>query len=295
MTRTASVSVCPPRNLHISVSCPTSPNGGLRERVEQKFFVTPGRVGMALALLRRTCRPDPIYPRGRVNSLYFDTVDLDQHQRSLSGELLKDKVRIRWYGEDHDPHRSHANGIEDTVRVWLELKSRRGFAATKQRLSLLVDSSVLVSDALPRGIVPLGVLAATMAEFGFYAPFRLRPVVTISYHRYRFVEPRSGFRISIDSRIRSSLVIPDVGCGERGLELPGAVVEVKGPLFELPSALRPIADIGSTWTRYSKCSSSLDAHAADRGSVSRSWPSGMMEPAPGALARVNRKPQRERS
>jgi hypothetical protein len=273
------------------------------ERVEQKFFIRPDRGLLALALLRRTCRCDPVHPEDQVNSLYFDTLDLDQHQRSDSGDFAKDKVRIRWYGPQRDPHRAGsssssgaANETIDSrgdsasdgegVSVWLELKSRRGFASTKQRLELAVLAEALACDALACGIVSPAILTATVAGFGFFPPGRLRPVVAISYRRHRFVEPRSGFRVSMDSRIRSSLVLPGMGIGERGLELPGAVVEVKGPFFDVPAALRPLVEIGSSWTRYSKYSSSIDAHAAARGTVSRLWPPGTMEREPGILAPV---------
>ena len=101
-------------------------------------------------------------------------------------------------------------------------------------------------------------LARATAGFGFFTYAPLRPVIVISYWRYRFVEPETGLRISIDSHIRSSMVMPGVGRGERGLELPGAVVEVKGTRFDVPRSLRAIAEIGSSWTRYSKYSSSLD-------------------------------------
>jgi hypothetical protein len=225
-----------------------------------------------------------------VNSLYFDTPDLDQHQRSDSGEYAKDKIRIRWYGEEYDPHRiavAVGSGDHD-VQVWLELKSRRGFASTKQRLPLDVPAAALEYSALTHGIVPATTLVRTMAGFGFFARGPLRPVIAVSYRRYRFVEPRTGFRISIDSHIRSSMVMPGIGRGERALELPGAVVEVKGPIFDVPPALRQIAEIGSSWTRYSKYSSSLNGHAAARGSVSRLWPSGVMDGDPGILNRVGR-------
>jgi hypothetical protein len=302
-----------PANLHICVTSPAYTAAPLRERVEQKFFITPDRTTMALALLRRTCRPDPEHPLGRVNSLYFDTPDLEEHARSDAGDSAKDKIRIRWYGDEFDPHSAngaHARGsagapaaavcapismgeteahavpaaADETVRIWLERKTRRGFASTKQRLSLDVPSSALAFAALGRGIVPPAVLLDTMASFGFFPRGRLCPVIAISYWRYRFLEPCTGFRISIDSRIRSSLVMLGVGQGERGLELPGAVVEVKGPVFDLPPTLRVLSDIGSSWTRYSKYSSSLDSHAATLGSVSRLWPAGMTEREPGMLA-----------
>ena len=235
------------------------------KRVEQKYFVAPTKMGLALALLRRTCRWDGEYPEEQINSLYFDTVDLDQHQRSLAGEFAKDKVRIRWYGAwpDGAAPGSPAGADPDVaalVPVWVELKSRRGFSSTKQRRPLQVAAEALAPAGLTRGIVPVTALGQTMAEFGFFSPGRLVPVVAVSYWRRRFVEPRTGFRVALDSRIRSTMVMPGVGRGERGLELPGAVIEVKGPTMDLPLCLRQAADLGSSWTRYSKYSSSLEAH-----------------------------------
>ncbi len=235
------------------------------ERLEQKYFVPPARMSLAMALLRRTCRWDGDYPQEQINSLYFDTRDLEQHQRSLAGEFAKDKIRIRWYG----------TGVEEeTVPVWLEIKSRRGFVSTKQRVRAEVEASALVFRALSRGIVPLTDLNQTMAGFGFFSPKLLQPVIAISYWRERFVEPRTGLRVALDSRIRSSAVMPGIGRGERDLELSGAVIEVKGPSVDLPHCLRQVAELGSSWTRYSKYSSSLEAHAGELGSVSRLWPSG---------------------
>jgi hypothetical protein len=299
-----------PPNLHICVTSRASTAAPLRERVEQKFFITPDRITAALALLRRISRPDPEYPVGQVNSLYFDTFDLEEHARSDAGDSAKDKIRIRWYGDELDPHST--SGVKAApvpaglstdetgaaaepaapgtpVSVWLERKTRQGFASTKQRISLDVPSSALAFAALGRGIVPPAVLLDTMASFGFFPRGPLCPVIAISYWRHRFVEPSTGFRMSIDSRIRSSLVMLGIGRGERGLELPGAVVEVKGAVFDLPPALRVLGDIGSSWTRYSKYSSSLDGHAATLGSVSRLWPAGMMESQPGMLARVGKR------
>lgn len=255
------------------------------ERVEQKFFIAPTRMSMALALVRRTCRWDDEYPEEQINSLYFDTADLDQHERSLAGEFAKDKIRIRWYEADPDAPRSDAvvspacSQVE-TVPVWLELKSRRGFVSTKQRTRLEVPVDALAFEALRRGIVPPNTLSGTVAGFGFLSPKRLQSVIVVSYRRCRFTEPRTGFRVAFDSRIRSSMVMPGIGRGERDLELPGAVIEVKGPSGDLPYCLRAIAEIGSSWTRYSKYSSSLEAHGAEPGSVSRLWPSGTVHAEP---------------
>lgn len=139
-----------------------------------------------------------------------------------------------------------------------------------------VEGSALALATLVRGIVPYTTLTLTLANFGFFSVERLHPVTAISYWRYRFVEPRSGFRVSLDSRIRSSMIMPGIGKGERGLELPGALIEVKGPSYDLPARLREVAQVGSSWTRYSKYSSCLQAHMSDMGSAARLWPSGTM-------------------
>lgn len=254
-------------------------------RMEQKYFVTPARAGQALALLRRTCRWDGVFPQEQINSLYFDTADLDQHERSLAGEYAKDKVRIRWYGAANPgAATSGAGGCGagegGAAPVWLELKSRRGFASFKQRRTMDVPGETLAFEALSRGIVPATMLVQTMAEFGFFSPKRLQPVVVISYWRQRFVEPRTGLHVAFDSHIRSTMIMPGIGRRERDLELPGSVIEVKGPSAELPSCLRTAGGLGSSWTRYSKYSSSLEAHMADAGSVSRLWPSGTMQAGP---------------
>lgn len=237
------------------------------ERVEQKFYTAPGDMVLALALVRRTCRRDGDYPEEQINSLYFDTPGLEQHEKSQAGEYAKAKVRIRWYGTE--------TAVE--TPVWLELKERRGFVSTKQRWRTEVPEDALEPDVLGAGIVSNALLTRTMAGFGFFARERLCPVVVISYRRERFVEPRTGYRVAFDSHVRSTMVMPGIGRGERGLELPGAVIEVKGPAFILPGPLRRLADLGSSWTRFSKYSASLDAHASALGSVSRLWPSGRMQ------------------
>ena len=104
----------------------------LTQRFERKFFVLHKNVDFAYTLLRHICRPDGEYAEGQVNSLYFDTPDLDQYTRSESGEYQKDKFRIRWYGKIKNP--------QEVVNVFLELKSRKGFTSSKQRQRFQVSA-----------------------------------------------------------------------------------------------------------------------------------------------------------
>jgi len=237
-------------------------------RVERKFFVVPRNVGFAYALLRQFCRPDAEYPAEQINSLYFDTDDLEQYLRSSSGDFRKNKVRIRWYHSLED--------YPDTVPVFVELKSRQGFVSYKQRKRLVVPVEQLGYAQFSAGIVAKTTLMDTIASFGHYLEMPVRPIIVICYWRYRFTEMLTGVRVSLDCNIHSSLVTRELGHGERGLRLPGGVIEVKGPGMELPVTLRRIRLLDTDWSRFSKYSSCLDTHLAQPGTVARLWPSGRM-------------------
>ena len=238
----------------------------LPERFERKYYLSPWGFGQAYGLLRQICLPARQYPSERINSLYFDTVDLDQHARSDSGDYCKDKVRIRWYGEDED--------LSGMQTVFLELKSRRGFASTKQRLMLQTAAESLTASNLGRGILPRTLVMDTLAKFGFFPPSMLFPVVKISYWRYRFDEITTEQRISLDCHIRSTMILLEPGNGEKNLELPGSVLEIKGQAAELPFALCHARMLDTDWTRFSKYSACIDAHTEMPGTVGRMSPSG---------------------
>jgi hypothetical protein len=238
----------------------------LPTRFECKYYLVLEKVGLAYGLLRHICYTDRDYPSEQINSLYFDTTDLDQYERSSSGDFRKDKVRIRWYGEDKD--------INEMQTIFIELKSRRGFAGTKQRLKLMLPAEDLAPDNLTKGIVPRTTLMDTLARFGYFVPDMLQPVVKISYWRYRFNEIMTGRRVSLDCNIRSTMIIPGPGNGEKELEFPGGIIEIKGQTMELPATLKQTGMLNTDWSRFSKYSACIDAHTEKPGTVGRLSPSG---------------------
>ena len=235
-------------------------------RFERKFSIIPRNIGFALAFLRQVCRPDREYPKDRVNSLYFDSADLDEYIRSASGEFRKNKVRIRWYGT--------ISGSEGMIPVYLELKSREGFASSKQREKFTVPSENLLPDHLGRGIIDKTTLNNTLAKFGHFTEAPLRPVIVISYQRYRFQEIQTGIRVSYDYDISASMIAPELRRFESRISLPSAVIEVKGPSIELPVTLRRMKFLDTDWSRFSKYGYCIDAFLSDPGSVARFSPSG---------------------
>lgn len=235
-------------------------------RFERKFSILPRNIGFALAFLKQACRPDREYPKDIVNSLYFDSADLDEYIRSASGEFRKNKVRIRWYGTI-----SKSDGM---IPVYLELKSREGFASSKQREKLTVPSENLLPDRLGRGIVDKTTLNNTLAKFGYFTESPLRPVIVISYLRYRFQEIQSGVRVSFDYDISATMIAPELRRFESRISLPSAVIEVKGPSIELPVTLRRMKFLDTDWSRFSKYGYCIDAFLSDPGTVARFSPSG---------------------
>lgn len=235
-------------------------------RFERKFFILPKNIALAYATLREICRADSEYPEGQVNSLYFDTPDLEQYFRSDSGDFIKEKVRIRWYDQP-------GKGQQE-VPVFLELKSRQGFASSKQRRRLMVPTRHLEPSRLGAGIIDKTTLINTLAEFGHFPPRPLQPIILICYQRYRFNEIMTGTRVSFDYNVVSSVVASALGYRERELRLEGGVIEVKGPSLELPVMLRRIKLLDADWSRFSKYGQCLESHISQPGSVARMWPSG---------------------
>lgn len=241
---------------------------GPPERFERKFVIIPEKTGLVLALLRHLCLPDRQFPKDRVFSLYFDTPDLDQYQKSGAGEHRKDKVRIRWYGSDLVK--------SGEIPVYLEQKIRRGFASSKYRRRFTVPAEALRKENLVNGILSRRTIIETLAGFGYFPEKPLRPVVLISYRRYRFNELMTGARVSFDEDIRAELIALDLGRREGEIRLPNAVLEVKGPRLELPPTLRRLSVMDLDWSRFSKYGNCLDILFDKPGSVSRHWPSGKL-------------------
>jgi hypothetical protein len=237
-------------------------------RFERKFIIFPANLGFAYTLLRQVCRPDKEYPENRIYSLYFDTADLDQYERSASGEYRKNKVRLRWYVD--------AEHETAYIPVYTELKTRQGFASNKQRRKLTVPAWSLRPANLGRGIIDRTLLLATLAGFGHFPEKPLKPIILISYQRYRLNEMQTGVRVSFDHDIRALAIDPELGRKEGWIRLPNGIIEVKGPSLELPMTLRRIRLLDVDWSRFSKYGSCLDAYFTEPGSPARFWPPGRL-------------------
>jgi hypothetical protein len=238
------------------------------ERFERKFYLPSSAIPFASHLLAHCCPADRRYPRGTIYSIYYDTAELDHYDESEQGSRIRQKVRIRWY--DYSP------GAE-TVAVFVELKSKNGFAGSKQRKEHTIPAHRLNPSVLRDGPLPYTQICNTLAEFDFYPQHQLYPMILISYRRLRFIEPLTGSRVSLDWTIRSTLINPLLNRGEGSLSMEGGVIEIKGRSGEIPQTLRSLNLLETDWSRYSKYASCMQSQLEDPGSYGRLTPSGRGE------------------
>lgn len=135
----------------------------------------------------------PIYYKRTVNSLYFDTPDLDYFQQNLNGDSQRKKVRIRWYGQDTLPDQMQ---IEVKMRDGDLIKKEAhqfeitGGKGTNQRLDspvFLKNITLFVQDLLK------GQLEEAMT---------LQPTLVNSYVREYFYSNHHQIRVTIDSDVK---------------------------------------------------------------------------------------------
>jgi hypothetical protein len=206
---------------------------------ELKFVLPEARGAAALALLRALCRPDPKYPSTVVSTIYYDTPAFQLLSEKLDSDYLKLKVRLRWYGPP--------GPRTGSTTSFLELKKRLGGFRDKTRVETPLQAEWLDNVSLDDpALIRVLDLAAPL---GIPLPMPLMPVLMLRYSRYRFLEPVSGTRVSLDLDITGVR-------GRRGAILggtiPAAVLEIKGEVDDLPRVLRPLVHLGAQRTAFSK-------------------------------------------
>jgi hypothetical protein len=212
---------------------------------EIKFTTGTTRTPILLQWLKGCCLPEQPAPHGIVSSIYYDTSDLALLAEKDNSDYLKTKVRVRWYS---DP-----SGRLPPGRAFLEIKRRVGNRREKHRIDTECDGGWLSSASLDDPAVVT--LPERLRPAGLMFP-PLLPVLTVRYERYRFVEPASGVRVSVDTAIGAAGVSrrvsrrPPLGC------LTTTVLEIKGLSTGLPDTLRPLAGMGvrkGSFSKYLAC------------------------------------------
>ena len=207
---------------------------------EVKFLVDGGDVTPVLRWLRTVCRLDPVFPEGIVSSIYYDTPALDSLREKVNSDYLKTKVRLRWYGYRGETSRAS----------FLEVKYRIGGRRDKVRVTTPYAGAWFTTVPLHDPV--LHQMPQLLQPYGVPHLSGLRPVLLVRYRRYRFIEPLTGARVSLDTDISAPRVNREILAAPHPLPLRTAVFELKSRLSDLPLPLHELTRMGARKSSFSK-------------------------------------------
>ena len=162
-------------------------------RFEKKYLISRDTAYLLKQRLSYILRPDPSAPGGKytVSSVYFD----DQYNTSFyekqSGDLKRDKFRIRYY-----------NG--DTGITRLERKHKYGEMVHKESALLITEQYRMMNC----GEYAFMTKQPNPVFDRFYTAHvlkHMRPVITVDYTRQAYVHQAGNVRITFDTGLSASL------------------------------------------------------------------------------------------
>ena len=173
-----------------------------------------------------------------------DAPGLDCLAEKRNSDYLKTKVRLRWYRV--------AGRCADTA--FLETKSRLGLRREKRRVKLPFTSAWPTRGSLD--VPSLRGMSRLLRSEGVAALEDYRPALLVRYRRQRFIEPRTGIRVNLDTDIRAPAVSRARRLFPVPLPLQLTVFECKGQRDHLPESLRALTAFGfrrSSFCKYAAC------------------------------------------
>ncbi|MHC4706353.1 MAG: VTC domain-containing protein [Planctomycetota bacterium] len=216
--------------------------------IEQKFVFVNQEKGLILDWLEYCYIRDPNFPFGPISSVYYDTPSLYFYQEKRNSDYLKAKIRLRWYAN------LQASDPDFPVKCYLEAKRKYGAIRRKERVELLISSGRLATHDLFSDEEILD-LSSRVYELGVFPPGTLVPILLIQYNRYRFIDPRSGSRIALDTDIQCMCANPQYFAGLPPISLGMGVLEIKGKHRKILNTLHPISDhlTKEAFSKYARC------------------------------------------
>ena len=214
--------------------------------IEQKFLFETVDKDLLLDWLEFHLVRDSKYYHGPIISLYYDTPALRFYGEVRNGDYLKTKVRLRWYQSVFPPE-------QRTADCFLEIKQKFGARRHKRRQPLALEPSCLSGDLFSHPAILA--MPECMPRLILLAHGILVPLLVVEYERFRFIDPHSGSRVALDSRITCSRANPAYLAGAAPVTLPAGVLEVKGARDTLPACLRPMQRHlrKRSFSKYARC------------------------------------------
>ncbi len=213
---------------------------------ESKYLLPIWKHNQVLSALKALCQPDPKYPAGIIDSIYFDTLDFKFLREKADSDYLKTKVRLRWYHT--------LDGQLASSSAFTEIKYRVG--ARRQKLHFEADIASEDLDQIELQDPILLEFGNSLLKVGVLPFEKLIPMFVVRYTRYRFIDPISGTRIALDSEITvpkvNRAIFPEADLMP-DFKLDLAVLEFKAKQPGMPrvaTALRHLELRQSSFSKY---------------------------------------------
>jgi SPX domain protein involved in polyphosphate accumulation len=214
---------------------------------ELKLVFPANKYTSIRAYLRGVAQEDQKFPNSVVSTINYDTKQFFFLDEKLNSDLIKRKVRLRWYSQgDKD--------IEQ--RSYLELKSKRGIFRSKQRKVITMSGTQLENTNLENPTL-ISILYEDFVSYNRKAG-HLLPVLYSSYRRERFFTTDNKWRLAIDTNIQVNK-INHMAFGKNHFSQrmpPLCVIEFKGTTTQLPEEYFFLINqdpLKKTFSKYSFC------------------------------------------
>lgn len=207
-------------------------------RYELKFVLTNNELNLLDSFLKIN-KFKNVYPRRMVNSIYFDTNEFTSIKENLSGIANRDKVRLRWYGNN--------SSIPQ-----LELKKKRGRIGTKNNYKIEHLKDLNLDMLTSRQIHKTTFSYLKENRKDLIIDKYYTPIVYIGYERDYF-ELEEGIRLTIDKKIHFKHLIIDRPVNKiKKINHNKIVVELKFGLKKIDHIKNLIKKSGLVPERHSK-------------------------------------------
>ena len=216
---------------------------GQSQAHELKFLFPSHRLAVILQWLHHLCQPDPQFPRNRIATIYYDTLDRQFIGEKRNSEYQKTKVRVRWYNT--------VDQTDPSAGTWLEIKQKIGSQRHKLRFRLPYSQATLTPLPLEHPLVrveipqqlPINGIAVTTA---------ILPMFLLQYERHRFIEPLQRVQVCVDGHLSVLKVNRQLFPARPPAPNPVAVLEIKGDVTGLSDLLHQLLNLGCVKTSFSK-------------------------------------------
>lgn len=160
-------------------------------RYERKFFIPSNMINYVDLIIKRVplCFKE-VHHKRIINNIYFDDLNYQFYLANIDGLCVRDKVRLRWYGE-----------IYGNINSTLEIKRKKGLVGTK--FNYQIKSFYFQKNSniklIKKNILSNIENSYNLKEFLKYS----YPTLLNSYVRKYYESLNRDFRITVDSKIRN--------------------------------------------------------------------------------------------